>query len=153
MEWLSKIYKIREDPDDAQSDVLLEHRLHISGAAGIGNNITWTVNSFTFIQPGGGSWTEDSPSPTSWVVTHADAQNPVAADFDSPPTMSGEADKDGGGDALKYTFTPASCDAPEGAMFNGDVVCAQYNYVAGTTTIAEEDEDEPAETEFEDDPD
>lgn len=146
-------YKIREDPDDAQSDVLLKHRLHITQVgSSMGSNVTWSIDKLTFIQPGGDSWTDDKPGLSNWVVTHADPQNPVAGDFTSPPAMSGGAGMDGGGAKLTYDFTPGSCGATERAMYGGDVVCAQYEYVAGTTTIAEEDEDEPAETDLENPP-
>ncbi len=37
-------------------------------------------------------------------------------------------------------------------MFDGDSTCAKYSYVAGNTTIAEEEEDEPEEIDSVDDP-
>ena len=145
-------YKARETPSDSGSNVLLLHHVHISAAFQSGDDISWSIDKLTFDQPGGGSWTNNSPGLSAWVVTHADPSSPVAGDFTQPPVITGGASKDGGGDKLDYDFKPGSCDATEGAMYGGDVVCAEYSYVAGTETIAEEDEDEPEETVAEDDP-
>ena len=146
-------YKARETPSDANSDVLLNHKLHIAEQSRSGNDITWKINTLKFNAPAGGNWTDDSPSPSSWVVTHADPDNPVASDFTSPPNMSGTADADSaGGEDLTYSFTLGSCTVSEGQMYGGDVTCAAYRYATTSETITEEDEDEPTEIDSEDDP-
>lgn len=145
-------YKARETPSNPNSDVLIEHKLHIEEHSRIGNSVSWKVNKLAFIQPGGDSWTDASPGLGNWTVDHADPDNPVASEFGSPPAMSGTADNDASGDDLTYSLTPGSCSLSEGNMYGGDVTCIEYSYVAGETTIAEEEEDEPAETEFEIDP-
>ncbi len=146
-------YKARRTPSDPNSSVLIEHRLHIAAQSQDGDDITWKFNKLAFSQPGGDNWTDASPGLSNWVVTHADPDNPVASDFTSPPNFSGTAANDGiSGDDLDYAYTLGSCMVPEAQMFSGDVTCAAYSYVSGTTTIAEEDEDEPEEIESEDDP-
>ena len=147
-------FKLRETPSNEGSDVLIDHRLHISEQSRNGNDITWAINKLTFRKTGGDKWTKDSPGLNDWVVTHADPDNPVASDFTSPPNMNGTADNDVvSGDDLTYSFTLGSCTLQEKTMYGGDVTCAEYSYVAGSETIAEEDEDEPAETDFVNDPD
>ena len=146
-------YKLRETPSNESSSVLIDHRLHITEQSRSGDDITWSIDKLTFRQTGGAKWHKDDPGLSDWVVTHADPNNPVASEFTSPPNMSGTADNDTvTGDDLLYTFTLGSCTLQEKSMYGGDVTCAEYSYVAGSETIAEEDEDEPAETEFEGDP-
>ena len=145
-------YKARQTPSNESSTVLIEHELHISEKSRSGNQITWTIDKLAFDAPGGGDWTHDSPGLSDWKTTHADVAAPVASEFTSPPNMSGTATNDGVGEALAYAFTLGTCDVSESQMFGGDVTCAEYSYAAGSTTIAEEDDDEPAETEFEIDP-
>lgn len=145
-------YNFRVTPSDPQSSVLIKARLHIEAKSQNGSKLSWQINKLTFVEHGGGDWTEDSPGLGSWVVSHADPDDPVAADFTNPPGMSGTATEDSGGDDLAYDFIPGTCDVTAGQMYGGDVVCTEYSYVAGTTTIAEEDSDEPEETVLEDDP-
>ena len=147
------ISKARETPSNESSDVLIEHRLHIAARSQDGDDITWAINKLTFRQTGGDKWTDADPGLNDWVVTHADPAAPVASDFNSPPNMSGTANNEVvSGDDLTYGLTPGTCTFTEKTMYGGDVTCAEYSYVAGSETLAEEDEDEPAETEFEGDP-
>lgn len=145
-------YKARETPKDPESEVLLKHRVFISAQSQDGDDITWNITKLKFNKASGGSWTEDNPGLSAWVVTHADPANPAASDFNSPPNMSGTAANDGSGDDLDYTLTPGSCTTSEGQMYGGDVACSAYRYKMGPTLIAEEEEDEPEETVLEDDP-
>jgi hypothetical protein len=145
-------FSFRETPSDPQSGVLIKARMHIEAKSQNGNKISWQINKLTFAEHGGGDWTEDSPGLGNWVVNHADPADPVARDFDSPPSMTGTATEDSGGDDLSYDFIPGTCDATEAQMYSGDVVCSEYSFVAGTTTIAEEDPDEPEEIDSENDP-
>ena len=146
-------YKLRETPSNESSDVLIDHRLHITEQSRNGDDVTWSIDKLTFRQTGGDKWHKDDPGLSDWVVTHADPDNPVASEFTSPPTMSGTADNDvQSGDDLTYSFTLGSCTLSEKAMYGGDVTCPAYRYAAGSETIAEEDEDEPAEIDFENDP-
>ena len=146
-------FKLRETPSNESSSVLIDHRLHITEQSRSGNDITWAINMLTFRQTGGDKWTNDSPGLDDWVVTHADPDNPVASEFTSPPNMSGTADNDvQSGDDLTYSFTLGSCTLSEKAMYSGNVTCPAYSYAAGGEKIAEEDDDEPAETEFENPP-
>ncbi len=144
-------YKARQTPSNESSTVLIEHELHISEKSRSGNQITWTIDKLTFDQPGGGDWTHDSPGLGDWKTTHADIAAPVASEFNHPPAMSGTAANDGAGDALTYSLTLGSCTAAESQMFGGNVTCAAYSYVAADT-IAEEEEEAPAETDLEIDP-
>ena len=146
-------YKARETPSNESSSVLMNHRLHIAAQSQSGDDITWKINKLTFNAPAGGNWTDNSPGLAPWVVTHADPDNPVASDFTNPPNFGGTAANDGiSGDDLDYARTLGSCSGSEGQMYGGDVTCASYSDKAGTTTIAEEDEDEPEEIVSEDDP-
>ena len=145
-------YKARETASNESSSVLMNHRLHIAAQSQSGNDITWKINKLTFNAPAGGNWAANSPGLGPWVVTHADPNSPVASDFTNPPNMNGTADAEGIGDEdLTYAFTLGSCSGSEGQMYGGDVTCAEYSYAAADT-IAEEDEDEPEEIEFENDP-
>ena len=146
-------YKARETPSDPNSDVLVDHRLHIEAQSQNGDDITWAVNKLTFRASGGGKWTDDSPGLGAWVVTHADPNNPVASDFTAPPAMNGTATHDSiSGHNLTYGFTLGSCSLSEGQMYGEAVVCSEYSYAAAET-LAEEAEDEPEEIDFVDDPD
>lgn len=147
------IYKARETPSDPGSDVLMEHKLFIAAQSQNGDDITWEINKLKFSQPGGGNWTDANPGLSAWVVTHADPNNPVSSDFTNPPRMSGTAVAVGSPNHdLAYSFTKGSCSAAEGQMYGGDVTCVIYDYAAAET-VAKEDEDEPAETDLEEDPD
>lgn len=145
-------YKLRETPSDPNSDVLLKHEMHISEKSRSGNEITWTVDKLTFDQPLGGDWTDSSPGLSDWKTAHADIDAPVAIEFTSPPAMSGTATSNGIGDALTYAFTPGTCDSSESQMYGGAVTCAEYLYKKGSTTIAEEEEEEPTEVDLPDPP-
>ena len=85
-------YKARQTPSNENSNVLIEHRLHIAAQSQHGDDITWQINKLTFRQTGGDKWTDDDPGLNDWVVTHADPAAPVASDFNSPPNMNGTAD-------------------------------------------------------------
>ena len=146
-------YKARETPSDPNSEVLIEHKLHIAAQTQDGDNVTWKINKLTFIQLKGASWTKNWPGLEEWVVTHVDPEDPAAGDFTNPPALSGTAtEHPGTTDDLNYAFNPGSCSGSDGQMYGGAVVCTEYSYVAGAETIAEEDEDEPTEIESEDDP-
>ena len=146
-------YKARETPSNESSDVLMEHKLFIAAQSQNGNDNTWKINKLKFHAPGGDNWTKANPGLSDWVVTHADPDNPVASDFTSPPNMNGTADNEEVSETdLDYTFTLGTCSGSEGSMYGGDVTCAEYLYKKGSDTIAEEEEDEPEEIEFEDDP-
>lgn len=147
------VYKIRKQPSDPSSDVLIEHRMHITARSQSGDDITWRFTKLVFDETGGGTWANTSPGLSDWVVTHDDPDTPVASDFTDPPTMSGTAAvvPAGPGTALTYSLANGSCSASEGQMYGGDVICAVYNYAAAAT-IAEEEDDEPAETEVLEDP-
>ena len=146
-------YRLRETPSDESSDVLIDHRLHITEQSRSGDDITWSIDKLTFRQTGGDKWTNDSPGLSDWVVTHADPDNPVASEFTSPPNMSGTADNEVvSGDDLTYSLTLGSCTFSEKTMYGGDVACSAYSYVAGSETLAEEDEDEPEEIDSANDP-
>ena len=146
-------YKSRETPSSETSTVLIERRLFIAAQSQSGNDITWKINKLKFHQPGGGDWINNSPGLGSWVVTHTDPDNPVASDFKSPPSMNGTvAPDDYSGDDLTYATTAGTCDFSESQMFGGAVSCNAYAFSEDSTTIAEETEDEPEETEIVDDP-
>ncbi len=150
-------YSFRETPSDPQSDVLITLELYVSAQSQSGDDITWKINSARFREPttsGQNTWTEDSPSPSSWIVTHADPENPTATDFTDPPAMTGTAAADQvTNDDLDYDFTLGTCDATCQSMYGGRVIAAEYSFVAGTTVIAEEEEEEPVEVDDEEDPD
>ena len=146
-------YKSRETPSSESSTVLIERRLFIAAQSQSGDDITWKINKLKFHQPGGGDWINNSPGLGSWVVTHADPDSPVASDFKNPLSMSGTATPDGfNGDDLTYSTTAGTCDLSESTMFGGDVSCNEYSFSEGSTTIAEEDEDEPEEIDSVEDP-
>ena len=148
-------YSFRETPSDPQSDVLIRMELYFSAQSQSGDDITWRIISARFREPtssGENVWTEDSPSPSSWIVTHADPDIPTAIDFTDPPAMTGTATAESlTNDDLDYDLTPGTCDATCQSMYGGQVIAAIYRFAAGTTVIAEEEEEEPAETEIEED--
>ena len=146
-------YKSRETPSNETSTVLIERRLFIAAQSQNGDDITWKINMLKFHQPGGGDWINNSPGLGWWVVTHADPASPVASDFKSPLSMSGTATTDDySGDDLTYSTTAGTCDLSESQMYGGDVSGSAYSFSEASTTIAEEEEDEPEETEIIEDP-
>lgn len=147
-------YSFRQDPSDETSTVLLYMEWYISAVSGSGAQVTWSIDEFHFRQPDGATvntWTESAPGLADWTVTHADPDNPVAADFVDPPGASGQAATNESQDPLDYDATPGTCDSQCQAKYGGDVMASAYSFVAGTLTIAEEEEEEPVEIEDEDD--
>ncbi len=147
-------YSFREVPSDPLSNLLITMELHIAAQSQSGDDVTWKITELHFVETASGdSWTESAPNVSNWVVTHADPAKPTATDFGDPPVLNGAAPADRVDSAdLDYTFAPDTCDATCQSMYGGRVIATKYRFAAGATVIAEEDEDEPAETEIVDDP-
>ena len=147
-------YSFREVPSDPLSDILITMGLHIAAQSQSGDDVTWKITELHFLETASGdSWTESAPNVGDWVVTHAGPANPTATDFTDPPTLSGSTSPDQVGNAdLYYKFAPGTCDATCQSRYGGSVIGVAYKFAEGTRTIAEEEEEEPAETDFEEDP-
>ncbi len=146
-------YSFREVPSHALSDVLITMELHIAAQSQSGDDVTWKITELHFVETASGdSWTESAPDVGDWVMTHADPAKLTATDFTEPPTLSGSASPDKVGNAdLDYKLAPGTCDATCQSRYGGSVIGVAYKFAEGTRTIAEEDEDEPAETDLEED--
>lgn len=147
-------YSFREVPSDPLSDVLITMELHIAAQALSGDDVTWKITELHFVETASGdSWTESAPDVGDWIVTHADPANPAATDFTDPPVLNGTAPADQlGNDDLDYSTVPGGCDSIESQSFGGRVSCGKCSFLAGSRTIAEEEEDELEEIDLEDDP-
>lgn len=147
-------YSFREVPSDPLSDVLITMELHIAAQSQSGDDVTWKITELHFVETASGdSWTEFAPDVGDWVVTHADPAKLTATDFTDPPLLNGTAPADQVGSAdLDYKLAPGTCDATCQSIYGGRVIATKYRFAAGAIVIAEEDEDEPAETEVVDDP-
>ncbi len=147
-------YSFREVPSDPLSGVLIRMDLHIAAQSQSGDDVTWKITELHFVETASGdSWTESAPNVSDWVVTHADPAKPTATDFTDPPVLKGTAPPDQVGNAdLNYELAPGTCDATCQSLYGGSVIGVAYKFAEGTRTIAEEEEEEPAETDFEEDP-
>ncbi len=147
-------YSFREVPSDPLSDVLVTMELHIAAQSQSGNAVTWKITELHFVETASGnSWTESAPDVDDWILPHASPTRLVATDFTDPPTLSGSASADQVGDAdLNYELAPSTCDATCQSLYRGSVIGVAYTFADGTRTIAEEVEEEPAETDLEEDP-
>lgn len=148
-------YSFRETPSDSLSNTLIVAKLHIAARSQNGDDVTWKINELEFVEIASGDrWTQPYPSLPDWVVTHADPDNPVPTDFVSPPALSGTAAaRMIEGDDLDYDVVPGTCDTLCESLFDGRVIAAKYRFATANKVIAEEkDDDEPAETDFEEDP-
>ncbi len=147
-------YSFREVPSDPLSDVLITMELHIAAQSQSGDHVTWKITELHFVETASGdSWTESAPDAGDWVITHADPAKLTATDFTDPPVLKGTAPADQGGSAdLDYEFAPGTCDTTCQSLYGGSVVGVAYKFAEGTRTIAEEEEEEPAEVDDEEDP-
>ncbi len=146
-------YSFREVPSDALSDVLITMQLHIAAQSRSGDDVTWKITELHFVETASGdSWTESAPDVGAWVMTHADPAKLTATDFTDPPLLKGTAPADEvAGADLDYKFAPGTCDATCQSRYGGSVIGVAYKFAEGTRTIAEEEEEEPAETDLEED--
>ncbi len=146
-------YSFREVPSDPLSDVLITLELHLAALDQSGDDVTWKITELHFVETASGdSWTEFSPDLSDWIVPHADPANLIASDFTNPPALSGTALADLVGYAdLDYKVAPGTCDATCQSRYGGSVIGVAYKFAEGTRTIAEEEEEEPAETDLEED--
>ncbi len=147
-------YSFREVPSDPLSDVLITMELHIAAQSQSGDDVTWKITELHFVETASGdSWTESAPNVSGWVVTHADPANLTATDFTDPPLLKGTAPADEvAGADLDYKFAPGTCDATCQSLYGRSVIGVAYKFAEGTRTIAEEEEEEPAEVDDEEDP-
>lgn len=147
-------YSLREVPSDPLSAVLIRMELHIAAQSQSGDDVTWKITELHFVETASGdSWTESAPDVGNWVITHANPAKFTATDFTYPPVLSGSASPDQGGNAdLDYRFAPGMCGATCQSLYGGSVIAVAYKFAEGTRTIAEEEEEEPAEVDDEEDP-
>jgi hypothetical protein len=112
------VYKLHDDPNDPNSDVVFTAWLTLAPKLRNGDSIAWEpeVIRFRLIGQGGSSdttWTESNPQiPTTsgyWWITHADADNPQLTEFVDPPHFTGTASADDPYVAdLEYDFQGSS---------------------------------------------
>ena len=110
------VYKIHDDPNDPNSDVVFTVRLELTATARDGDSVGWEVELIHFRQVVEGepdpSWKEANPNiPAAdgcWWIDHADGDNPQLAEFGDPPALIGTATaKDSNDDDLEYDFQGA----------------------------------------------
>lgn len=151
-------YLIREDPDDAQSDVVFEIELDITAEQGTANAVEWSVTEARFAEIGTNgtavdSWTDEDPAITSsnglWWVSHDDVENPDPAEFNVPPHIEGTAANDSSGDDLDYAFVNGDLTQAQSGMYNGRVAGLTHSFarIASAEPIVE-GENEPVEVPY-----
>lgn len=151
-------YKIRETPTDETSAVVFTVRLDLTADGQTGNTVSWEIKNAEFAQAVVGGtkivWNALSPLGVQhWEVVHADADKPVAAEFDQVPLMLGtaepvdvlEADLDY--DLIGDTY------ASSPSMFSSNFAALTYAFTKVNETEPEEEgEYEPVELDEEHDP-
>jgi hypothetical protein len=148
-------YYIREDPQDEQSDVIFEVALDINPSQVSSHAVEWSVARARFIEIDSNgepisSWTDADPSVVSsnglWWVEHVDVEDPIVAEFNLPPEISGTADKDQEGDDLGYAFETGTLGAGKSAMYGGYVAAITHQFIlAAEQEPIVDGEDEPVE--------
>ena len=131
-------YEIREDPSDAQSDVIWRVELHLLEEDSDADSIGWEIQLIKIIELGQAGetdtvWAEVSPTVATpdglWWVDHADLDDPQPAEFDMPPDLDGTADAEEAGDPdLDYEFEGVT-PTPSGPTYGGDVAGATFNFL------------------------
>ena len=154
------VYKIHDDPNDPNSDVVFSISLTLKATARDGNSVGWKIEKVKFHEIVQGDpdriWTKSDPNVPStdgrWWIDHADGDDPQLAEFDDPPELNGIATAKDLNDAdLEYYF--------EGSSYSGGptweaTAGLDYEFapVGAPSTFAYAD-DEPVEIDDEEDPD
>jgi len=145
------VFRIHDDPNDPNSDIVFTVWLELTPSALDGDSIGWDVKQIHFrrIGQGGGPdtlWTESDPNvPTGdglWWVDHADADNPQLSEFEDLPQLQGVAPADDPNDKdLDYDF---ESDTYAGTGLWPVTVELRYEFqVEGGPTPLEIGDDEP----------
>jgi hypothetical protein len=106
-------YKIHDDPNDPNSDVVFSVELTLTATARDGDSVGWEIKVMKFrqVEPGGPDtiWKIFNPAIPSadgrWWIDHADGDSPQLGEFDDPPRLAGTATaEDQYDDDLEYNF-------------------------------------------------
>lgn len=149
-------YILRLVPENETSAVVFTVELTVSAVAADGDTVGWAVVGAVFSETDSNglvlrSWTDESPELGSgdglWWVSHADGENPTAAEFVALPELAGTAPADDAQEPdLEYNLTTAEAAAPHATMFSGSVAAAGHRFKeTGATAALIEGEDEPVE--------
>ncbi len=107
------VYKIHDDPNDPNSDVVFSVWLTLTATARDGDSVGWRIKLMQFrqVEQGGPDtiWKILNPTIPSvdgrWWINHADGDNPQLGEFDDPPRLAGTATaEDQYDDDLEYDF-------------------------------------------------
>lgn len=153
------VYRIHDDPNDPNSDVVFSVWLELTATARDGDSVGWEIKLMRFrqVEPGGADtfWKILHPTIPSvdgrWWIDHADGDNPQLGEFNDPPRLAGTATaNDPEDDDLEYDFqgTDSTGVAPWSATGRLDYEFA----LAGAPGPLLSGTDEPVEIDDEDDP-
>jgi len=155
------VYKIHDDPNDPNSDVVFSVWLELTATARDGDSVGWEIKLMRFrqVEPGGPDtfWKILKPAIPSadgrWWIDHADGDYPQLGEFDKPPELVGTATaEDQDDNDLEYDFQGVSGTGgiepwdPTGWLdYEFAVIGASAPLLSGT--------DDPVEVDNEGDPD
>lgn len=152
------VYKIREEPQDANSAVVFEVSLELTNMDQDGNAIGWQIELAKFVQivAGGANieWTQEKPLGSSlWWVEHAVPSEPQLEEFDEVLRLQGTAESvDPQNHELNYDLEGIPYTSSPLA-YSGRVTALTYTFTkAGQAAPEEEGDDEPVEIDGEGDP-
>ena len=103
-------YVVRHDPGNPLSPVRVGLILRLESFSWRGNSVDWRLIDLSIVEPADSPegqdrvWHDHNPPPVAWRVRHSDVRDPLAAEFDSMPMITGRAQSsDPHGAHLSYT--------------------------------------------------
>lgn len=156
-------YSIREDPQDAESDVTFLVSLKLTAVDREDSTVAWRVVYAKFEQLDEfgeplAAWMILYPqldtSDGYWWVEHEEYLEPVPEEFHSVPTLEGSAPAlDEEDPDLDFFVETGSCTGGCTSMYGGQVTALNHAFVvAGEPEPIEEGDDEPSEIEEDNNP-
>jgi hypothetical protein len=134
-EFVTVSYSIFEEPENPLSPEVFRVVVTLDEYSRAGETIGWNVVQVECRKFGGTtlSWIGVAPEVDTadglWYVTHADADVPTAADFTTPPVISGTGDSQQiGGADLEFQFRGAMYIAPASGPHYSTTAALDYEF-------------------------
>ncbi len=144
-------YVIYEDPNDVDSDILMDVQYHLAPYDRDGDDVTWEFVGVTVREYIGGvlvkSWSDDLPDVDTvdgyWTVTHDNPEKPSNDDFVVPPLVEGTGSADfGTTTSLDYSVLGALYSPPVGGPHFSNAT-GRLDYIFGHVPQPLLDDDGP----------